>query len=75
MITVYTNANCVACEQTKKAFDDAGVIYEVKDLKSHPDELDSFIAKGYRSAPIVVTDTDEWSGLNVYKIKQTISGK
>ena len=72
MVTIYTNQNCVACEQTKKAFDKAGVNYETKDLRSHPEALETFLNKGYRSAPIVVTETDEWSGLNLYKIQQTI---
>lgn len=71
MVTIYTNPNCVACEQTKKAFDLAGVDYETKDLQSHSEALDAFLAKGYRSAPIVVTDTDEWSGFNMDKIKAT----
>lgn len=74
-ITIYTNENCVACERTKKAFDTAGVEYETKMLSDHPDALSEFIEKGYREAPIVITDNDEWSGFKLDKIKQTAMAK
>lgn len=68
MITVYTLPNCSNCERTKKFLDRSGLSYEVKDLTS--DLAQEFKSRGHLSAPVVVTDGDEWSGFQPKKISE-----
>lgn len=69
MIKVYTNPNCVQCDQTKKFLDNAELEYEVIDLASDKESLTRFIEMGFRSAPIVETENDIWSGFKYDKLK------
>ena len=69
MTTVYTKNNCVQCDQTKRLMDRIGVAYDVVNISENPAELDKLIEMGYRSAPVVITDTDSWAGFNPDKIK------
>ena len=62
MITVYTNPSCVQCDQTKKYLDKNSLSYEVVDLSTNPDALTMVTELGFKSAPVVITDTDKWSG-------------
>jgi len=61
-VTVYTKANCVQCEATKRHLDKLSVPYETVDVTNDIAALDKLISLGYRSAPVVVTDNDSWAG-------------
>jgi glutaredoxin-like protein NrdH len=69
-VTVYTNPNCVQCEQTKKFLDKEGIEYTVENLQSDEnyEKLVEFVNQGFKSAPIVVTDTETWSGYKPDKL-------
>ena len=69
-VTVYTNPNCVQCEMTKKFLDKEGIEYTVENLQSDEnyDKLVEFVNQGFKSAPIVVTDTETWSGYKPDKL-------
>jgi glutaredoxin-like protein NrdH len=69
MIKVYTNENCVQCDQTKKFLDSEGIAYEVKPFAENPDDLKRFVDLGFRAAPIVETENDVWSGFKIDKLK------
>jgi glutaredoxin-like protein NrdH len=71
-VIVYTNPNCVQCEMTKKYLDKEGIEYTVEDLQSEAnyDKLVEFVNQGFKSAPIVVTDTETWSGYKLDKLKE-----
>ena len=69
MVKVYTNPNCIQCDRTKKFLDDADIEYEVIDLSSDVESLTKFIDMGFKSAPIVETDNDIWSGFKYDKLK------
>jgi len=71
-VTVYTNPNCVQCEMTKKYLDREGIEYTVENLQDEKnyDKLVAFVEQGFKAAPIVVTDTDTWSGYKVDKLKE-----
>lgn len=71
-VTVYTNPQCVQCDQTKRQFDKLGVEYQVVDLASVPEKVEEFKALGYMSAPIVTTDIKVWSGFKPAKIKSLV---
>lgn len=68
-VTVYTNPNCVQCDSTKRQFDKLGIKYSVVALETVPEKLQEFIEQGFKSAPIVTTDTKIWSGFRLEKIK------
>jgi len=61
-VIVYTNPNCVQCEQTKK--------FSVENLQSDDnyEKLVEFVNQGFKAAPIVVTDTETWSGYKPDKL-------
>jgi glutaredoxin-like protein NrdH len=69
-VIVYTNPNCVQCEQTKKFLDKEGIEYTVENLQSDDnyEKLVDFVNRGFKSAPIVVTDTETWSGFKPDKL-------
>jgi glutaredoxin-like protein NrdH len=61
-VTVFTKANCVQCEATKRHLDKIEVAYEVVDITNDIAALDRLISLGYRSAPVVLAGTDSWAG-------------
>jgi glutaredoxin-like protein NrdH len=69
-VIVYTNPNCVQCEQTKKFLDREGIEYIVENLQSDDnyEKLVEFVNQGFKAAPIVVTDTETWSGYKPDKL-------
>ena len=69
-VIVYTNPNCVQCEQTKKFLDREGIEYTVENLQSDDNygKLVEFVNQGFKAAPIVVTDTETWSGYKPDKL-------
>jgi glutaredoxin-like protein NrdH len=69
-VTVYTNPNCVQCEQTKRFLDKEGIEYTVENLQSDDnyEKLVEFVNQGFKAAPIVVTDTETWSGFKPDKL-------
>ncbi|HLR13274.1 MAG TPA: glutaredoxin domain-containing protein [Burkholderiaceae bacterium] len=72
-ITVYSKPDCPQCELTKRDMDILGIRYETIDISQQQEELEKLAALGYRSAPVVQTDTDIWSGYNQDKIKELVS--
>ena len=72
MITVYTNPQCVQCDQTKRYLDNKNIPYEVVDLSEDQAALEMVVGKGFKSAPVVITDTDEWSGFRLEKLAKTV---
>jgi glutaredoxin-like protein NrdH len=61
-VTVFTKTNCVQCEATKRHLDKIDVEYNLIDITNDITALDRLISLGYRSAPVVLTDNDSWSG-------------
>jgi glutaredoxin-like protein NrdH len=68
MIKVFTNPTCVQCDQTKRYLDLKGIEYEVVDLSQDEEALNKVVELGYRSAPVVMTDDDTWSGFRLDKL-------
>jgi glutaredoxin-like protein NrdH len=66
-IIIWTEPNNVPCQQTLKQFDGLNIRYEERLLD--PFKLDEFRAKGFFSLPIVQTDTKEWCGFRLDKIR------
>lgn len=68
MITVYSNPNCTQCEQTKRYLSLKGIEFESKMIQDSPEVMPLIEEKGYRSAPVVVTPDDSWSGFRLDKL-------
>jgi glutaredoxin-like protein NrdH len=68
MITVYTKPACVQCEATKRMMDKLGIDYNTVDITLDTEAFDMLVSKGYRSAPVVITDNDSWAGFVPDKI-------
>jgi len=68
MVTVYTKPACVQCEATKRMMDKLNIKYDTVDITLDKDAFDMVISKGFKSAPVVITDSDSWSGFNPDKI-------
>jgi glutaredoxin-like protein NrdH len=68
MVTVYTKPSCVQCEATKRMMDKLKIKYNTVDITVDEEALDMVMAKGFKSAPVVITEDDAWSGFNPDKI-------
>lgn len=69
-VAVYSKPSCVQCTATYRALDRAGVEYEVFDVSADEKALEAVRELGYMQAPVVVTDSDHWSGFRPDKIVQ-----
>jgi glutaredoxin-like protein NrdH len=73
MITVYTKPSCVQCDATKRMMDKLNIEYSTVDITVNEEALDLVISKGFKSAPVVITDDDSWSGFNPDKISGLVA--
>jgi len=73
MITVYTKPACVQCDATKRMMDKLKIKYSVVDITENQEAFDMIISKGFKSAPVVITESDSWSGFNPDKIGELAS--
>ncbi|MCD5348439.1 glutaredoxin family protein [Agromyces sp. S2-1-8] len=62
MVKAYAKPSCVQCNAIHRALDSKGIEYEVIDLSIDAEALEEVKALGYLQAPVVVTDSDHWSG-------------
>ena len=68
-VIVYSNPNCVQCEQTKKYLTLKGVEFEAKMIADSPEVLPIIEENKYTSAPVVVaSDGHSWSGFRLDKL-------
>jgi glutaredoxin-like protein NrdH len=72
MTTVYIKPNCVQCDQTKRMLIKNGVEFSTVDITTDTEAYDKVVAMGFMSAPVVITDTDSWSGFQPDKINSII---
>ncbi len=68
-IIVYSKPACVQCTATYKAFDKAGVDYEVVDITTDNKARDYLMSLGYQQAPVVVAGEEHWSGFRPDRVK------
>jgi glutaredoxin-like protein NrdH len=70
MITVYTKPSCVQCDATKRMMDKLKISYLTVDITTDTEAFEMLMSKGFKSAPVVITDTEAWSGFNPDKISE-----
>ena len=68
--TVYTKPGCVQCNATFKALDTAGLSYSTVDVTDDAQAIDRLRELEHMQAPVVVTDSDHWSGFRPDKIAE-----
>ncbi|OZG48952.1 glutaredoxin-like protein NrdH [Bombiscardovia coagulans] len=69
-VTVYTKAHCPQCDATKRQLAKQGIDFEVVDLTANPEQVEDFLAQGFKQTPIVVSEQVSWSGYRPDMIKQ-----
>ena len=74
MIRVWTNENCVQCDRTKQFLDNNNIPYLTLSLADNPERTKEFIDMGFRSAPIVETENETWSGFKFDKLQSLLDG-
>jgi glutaredoxin-like protein NrdH len=74
-VIVYSNPNCVQCEQTKKFLTLKGVEFEAKMIADSPEIMPLIEEHGYKSAPVVVVGNRSWSGFRLDKLNDLVHVK
>lgn len=69
-VAVYSKPSCVQCTATYRALDKQGIEYEVFDVSVDEKALAAVKELGYLQAPVVVTETEHWSGFRPDKISE-----
>ena len=70
MVKVYSKPDCKQCDMTYKVLASEGVDYEVINVTVSDAGFEKVRELGYLQVPVVVTDTDHWSGFRPDKIKE-----
>lgn len=73
-VVVYSNPNCVQCEQTKRFLTLKGVEFESRMIADSPEVLPLIAEKGYRAAPVVVAGDVSWSGFRLDMLNSLVDG-
>jgi glutaredoxin-like protein NrdH len=71
-VIVYSNPNCVQCEQTKRFLTVKGIEFESRMIQDSPEVFLLIDENGYTSAPVVVAGTDSWSGFRLDKLNTLV---
>lgn len=74
LITIYTKNNCMQCTATKNIMDKQGLAYQLINLDDEPAAIDNLKALGYRQLPVVMADSDHWSGFRPDKLMRLAQG-
>lgn len=67
-VTVYTKPSCVQCDATKRHLDKLNIEYSTVDITKDAEAFDMLIEKGFKAAPVVITDDSAWAGYQPDKI-------
>lgn len=71
-VTVYSKPDCPQCDLTKRDLEILGIPFDLVDISQDEGMLNKIRELGFRSAPVVETDQDAWSGYNQEKIKSLL---
>ena len=69
-VVLYSKNDCIQCRMTKRNLDSLGIEYQEINLDESPESRE-YVKKelGFMAAPVVVTDTDAWSGFRPGKLE------
>lgn len=69
-VVLFTKPGCQPCKATKRVLDAKGISFEEFDISTNAEARDKVISMGFKSAPVVMTETDAWSGFNPGKLAE-----
>ncbi|NKZ70020.1 NrdH-redoxin [Rhodococcus hoagii] len=67
-VTLYTKPSCVQCNATHRALAAAGIEHTTIDITGTPTPATPALTR-LQAGPVVVADTDHWSGFRPDRIK------
>lgn len=67
-VVLFTKPGCQPCKATKRVLDAKGIAFQEFDISVDTEARDKVISMGFKSAPVVVTEDDAWSGFNPGKL-------
>ena len=71
MVIIYSQPLCNPCTQTKKFLDRNEIEYEDFDVTMDPKAYEKIVELGYRSTPVILTESGEhWAGFDLNKMKE-----
>lgn len=70
MVTLYSKPNCQPCKATKRGLTQKGIAFDEIDITTNAEARELVLSLGYKQAPVVVTDTESWSGFKPGKINE-----
>lgn len=73
MVKVLSKPSCVQCTATHKYLKQNNVEFESIDMTEDDSALEYAKSLGYLSAPVVITDSDHWSGFRPDKLSLLVS--
>lgn len=75
--TLYSKVNCVQCKATKKTLEGnflrEGIHYRTVCVDQDPAALEQLKELGFLQAPVVITETDAWSGFRPDKLADLVA--
>lgn len=72
-LTIYVKNNCPQCKMTLVVMRQLQIQPDTTiNISEHPEAIESLKQAGWKATPVVVTDTDSWSGFRPDKIKQLV---
>ncbi|MGT2715536.1 glutaredoxin-like protein NrdH [Streptococcus respiraculi] len=73
MITVYSKNDCVQCKMTKRFLDQHQVPFKEINLDEQPEFIEHVKSLGFSAAPVIETETENFSGFQPGKLKNLVS--
>lgn len=67
-IEFWTKTNCPQCTATDRILKTRNVTITVRSFDTEPGLVDEAKARGFASAPVIITDDDAWSGFRPDKL-------
>ena len=74
-VTVLSQPNCGPCTKVKGWLESKGVEYVEKDVTQDEEAYSFLMEHGLRQTPVIVTDTEYWTGINLEKMRGLVDGK
>ena len=71
-ITVYSNRNCVQCEQTKRWLSRHSIEFDTALIEDSPTAQKLIDDNQFVQAPVVVAGSQVWSGFRLEKLKSLV---
>lgn len=68
-VRIYTKDDCTNCESTKSLMDELEINYTVINMDREPSAKAVVKSMGFRQAPVVITNTNKWSGFKESNIR------